>query len=83
MGRMYTAIHRNAHGAHGFVLRIIVLVIFISACETNKLWPYGYDSDDEGNKVIPSFVGENCDTEGYGGDAMGGGAYGGGSNGRR
>ena len=90
MGRMYTPIHRNAHGAPALLFAfflIIVLVIFISACdvlcEAHNRWPYGYDRDDEGYKVIPGFAGENGNTEDYGGDDIGRGAYGGGSNGRR
>ena len=59
-------------------LRIIVLVIFILACDVpckaHNRWPYGYDRDDEGYKVIPGFVGENCVTEDYGGDDVGRGA---------
>ena len=70
-----------------FFLLIIVLVILISTCdvlcEAHNRWPYGYDRDAERYKVILGFVGENGDTEGYGGDGMGDGAYGGGSNGRR
>ena len=70
-----------------FFLLIIVLVILISTCdvlcEAHNRWPYGYDRDDEGYKVIPGFAGENGNTKGYGGDDIGRGAYGGGSNGRR
>ncbi len=68
-------------------LLTLLLVILISACdvlcEAHNRWPYGYDRDDEGYKVIPDFAGENCDTEGYGGDDIGRGAYGEGSNGRK